>query len=190
MHQTGCITIITCCTLLCVRAWVRACVCVHVRARAHVCAWGCFATSHIEAPTGTLNYENHVLTWRTRQGLVTTITSPTGSPSRGGDVTVYVLDINQPSSPTPFFLFCSCVCFCLYGPFNCISFHKFSQQLFAFSICSSGLISALLVLSTIYLCMKVFPSPDIILRGWLGSKRQLASYYNYIILSLFTEQGL
>ena len=28
---------------------------------------------------------------------------PTGSPSRGGDVTVYVFDINQPSLPTPFY---------------------------------------------------------------------------------------
>ena len=28
---------------------------------------------------------------------------PAGSPSRGGDVTVYVLDINQPSLPTPFY---------------------------------------------------------------------------------------
>ena len=27
------------------------------------------------------------------------------------------------------FLFCSCVYFCLYCPFNCISFHKFSRQL-------------------------------------------------------------
>ena len=27
---------------------------------------------------------------------------PAGSPSRGGDVAVYVLDINQPSLPTPF----------------------------------------------------------------------------------------
>ena len=45
------------------------------------------------------------------------------------------------------FLFCSCVCFCLYGPFNSISFHKFSRQLFAFSLCSSGLNSALLILS-------------------------------------------
>ena len=26
-----------------------------------------------------------------------------------------------------------------YGPFNCISFHKFSRQLSAFSLCSSGL---------------------------------------------------
>ena len=61
------------------------------------------------------------------------------------------------------FLFCSCVYFCFYGPFNCISFHKFSQQLSVFSLCSSGLISALLVLSTIYLFMKVSFSPDIIL---------------------------
>ena len=28
--------------------------------------------------------------------------SPASSPSRGGDVTVYVYDINQPSLPTPF----------------------------------------------------------------------------------------
>ena len=70
------------------------------------------------------------------------------------------------------FLFCSCVCFCLYHPFNCISFHKFSQQLSAFSLCSSGLISALLVLSTIYLLMKVSLSPDINLCGGLGLKRQ------------------
>ena len=28
---------------------------------------------------------------------------PAGSPSRGGDVTVYVCDINQPSLPTPFY---------------------------------------------------------------------------------------
>ena len=55
-------------------------------------------------------------------------------------------------------LICSCVYFCLYGPFNCISFYKFSQQLSAFSLCSSGLISTLLVLSTRYLFMKVPPS--------------------------------
>ena len=28
---------------------------------------------------------------------------PAGSPSRDGDVAVYVLDINQPSWPTPFY---------------------------------------------------------------------------------------
>ena len=88
-----------------------------------------------------------------------------GLPSCGGDVAVYVFDINQPSWPTPFFLFRSCVYFCLYGPFNCISFHKFSRQFSVLLLCSSGLISALLVLSTIYLFMKSSLSPDIILCG-------------------------
>ena len=61
-------------------------------------------------------------------------------------------------------------------PFNCISFHKFSRPLSAFSLCSSGLISALLILSIIYLFMKVSVSPDItILCGWLGLKHQLTN---------------
>ena len=47
------------------------------------------------------------------------------------------------------FLFCSCVYFCLYGPFKCISFHKFFPQLSGFLLCSSGFISTLLVLATI-----------------------------------------
>ena len=34
---------------------------------------------------------------------------------------------------------CSCVCFCLHGPFNCIWFHKFSRQLSAFSLSFSVL---------------------------------------------------
>ena len=73
---------------------------------------------------------------------------PAGSPSHGGDVAVYVFNISQPSLPTPFYSVL--VCFCLYGPLKCISFHIFSRQLSAFSFCSSSLISALLVLSTIY----------------------------------------
>ena len=56
---------------------------------------------------------------------------PASSPSRGGDVTVYVYDINQ-----PFFLFCSCVYFCLYGPLDCSSFQKCSRKLSVFSLCS------------------------------------------------------
>ena len=60
------------------------------------------------------------------------------------------------------------LCLCLYDPFNCISFHKFSRQLSAFSLCSSGLIFALLVLLTIRHFMKVSFSHDIILCGWLG----------------------
>ena len=59
----------------------------------------------------------------------------------------FMSDINQPSLP----LFCSCVYFCLYGPFNRISFHKFSRQLSVFLLCSCSVISALLVLSTISL---------------------------------------
>ena len=58
---------------------------------------------------------------------------PAGSPSRGGDVKVCVFDINQSCLPTPFTLF-----FCLflsYGPFTCISFHKFPRQLSVFSLC-------------------------------------------------------
>ena len=77
---------------------------------------------------------------------------PAGSPSRDGDVVVCVKDVNQPSLSTPFY---SCAYFCLHGPFNCISFHKFSRQLFAFLLCPSGLNFALMVLSTIYLFMKV-----------------------------------
>ena len=93
---------------------------------------------------------------------------PAGSPSRGGDVAVYVFDIHQPSLLTPLKKkkkICSCIYFCLYGAFNCILLHKFSQQLSAFSLGSSGLISAFLVHSTIYLFMKVSLSPDIILCG-------------------------
>ena len=100
--------------------------------------------------------------------------NPAGSPSCGGDVAVHVLDINQPSLPTPFF-FCSCVYFCLYCPFNCISFHKFFRQLSAFSLCSFGLISALLVFSGRYFFTKVSFSPDIILCGRLGLKHELTN---------------
>ena len=57
------------------------------------------------------------------------------------------------------FSFCSCVYFCLYSPFNCISFHKFSWQLSVFSLCSSGLISASVALSTVCLFMKISFSP-------------------------------
>ena len=66
---------------------------------------------------------------------------------------VYVLDINQPSLPTTFTLFLWL--FLSYDPFTCISFHKFSRQLSVFSLCSPSLISALLVLSTIYLFLQV-----------------------------------
>ena len=78
----------------------------------------------------------------------------------------------KPTELAHSFLFCSCVRFCLYGPFNCISFHKLSRQLPAFSLCSFCLLSALLVLSTIYLFTKVSLSPDVILCGWLSLQHQ------------------
>ena len=92
------------------------------------------------------------------------VTVPVNSPSCGGDVVVELAHS---------FLFYSCVSFSLYGSFNCISFHRFSRQLSAFSVCSSSLNSVLLVLLPIYLLVKVSRSPDIILCGWLGVKHQL-----------------
>ena len=64
---------------------------------------------------------------------------PMGSPSCGGDVTVYVW--HKPTELAHSFLFCSCVYFCLYGHFNFISFHEFSRQLSVFSLCPCGLSS-------------------------------------------------
>ena len=58
---------------------------------------------------------------------------PASSPSRDGNVAVYVFDINQPSLPTLFFEKILFLClFLSYSPFNYISFHKFSQQFSAF----------------------------------------------------------
>ena len=99
---------------------------------------------------------------------------PPGSPSRGGDVTVSVPDINQPSLPPPFYsLLVSVSVFITLS----IVFHSINSppKLPAFSLCSFGLISALLVFSTIYLFLKLFLSPDVILCGWLGLKHQLTN---------------
>ena len=72
---------------------------------------------------------------------------------------------HKPAELVHSFLLCSCVHVCLYGSFNYISFHKFSRQLSVFSFCSSSHISVLLVLSTIYLVMKVPFNFDVILCG-------------------------
>ena len=80
----------------------------------------------------------------------------------------------KPTELAHSFSFCSCVCFCLmalstvFHSINCPDDSPFSH-------CSSGLISASLVLSTLYLFMKVFLSPDIILGGWLGLKHHLTN---------------
>ena len=97
---------------------------------------------------------------------------PAGSPSRGGDVTVDVTDVNQPSLPTPFYsvLVPVFVFMALSTLFHSINSPDNSSL---FSLSSSVLNSALLVLSTIILFMKVSLSPDVILCGWLGLKHQL-----------------
>ena len=114
---------------------------------------------------------------------------PTGSPSHGGDVAIYVFDIKQPSLPTPFYSVLVS-CFCLYGPFNRTSFHEFSRQLFTFLLCFSGPTSTLLVLSTVYLFMKVSLSPDIILCGWLGLKYQQTNIHSRVEGFIATQPGL
>ena len=89
-----------------------------------------------------------------------------GTPWRGGDVALCVFDVNQPSLPTPFssVLVSVSVFMSLSTTFHFIIL----WQLSTFSLCSSGLISALLVLSTICLFVKVSFSPGIVLCGLLG----------------------
>ena len=79
---------------------------------------------------------------------------------------------HKPTKLAHSFLLCSYVYFCLYGPFNCISFLKLSRKLSAFSLCSSG---PVLPYWSFELClfMKVSLSPDIILCSWLGLKHLL-----------------
>ena len=64
-------------------------------------------------------------------------TVPTGSPSRGGNVTVHVCDINQPSLSTPFYsvLVSISVFMALSTVFRSIN----SPDNSVFSLCSSGL---------------------------------------------------
>ena len=91
---------------------------------------------------------------------------PASSSSRGGDVAVYVFDINQPSLPTPFhyvlvsisvFMALSTVFHSINAPDNSPLSHSVLPV--------TSRISTLLVLSTIYLFLKVSFSPDIILCG-------------------------
>ena len=88
---------------------------------------------------------------------------PTGSPSLGVDVVVYVKDKNQPSLPTPFYSVLVSV-----SVFTALStvFHSItSPDNSLLSHSSYGLISALLVPLTISKCnlfMKASLSPDYI----------------------------
>ena len=66
-------------------------------------------------------------------------------------------------------------------------FHSINS-LSVFSLCSSDLISVLLVLSSISLYESLL-SPDKIPSGWVGSKHQLSKWLNYIIVLLFLNTG-
>ena len=97
-----------------------------------------------------------------------------GSPSRGGDVAVYVCVINQPSLPTPFrsVLMSISIFMALSTVFHSINSPDHSPlSHFVLPV----QVPALLVISTISLFMKVFFSPDVILCGLLGLKLQLTN---------------
>ena len=88
-------------------------------------------------------------------------------------------DIKQPSLPAPFYSVLVSVS--VFMALSTISFLKLSRQLSVFWLCSSSLISALLVLLSTYLFAKVSLSPDIILCGWLGLKHELTFAANWLI---------
>ena len=98
---------------------------------------------------------------------------PAGSPSRCGDNAVCVPDINQPSLPTPFYSVLVSVSvfmtFLLYFIPWILPTTLHFLTLFFWSR------SALLVLWTIYLFMKVSLNPVIIFCGGLGLKHQLTN---------------
>ena len=91
-----------------------------------------------------------------------------GSPSRGGDVTVEVPDKNQPSLPHAFYcvLVSVSVFMALSTVFRSINSPDNSP------LSHSVLISALLILSTIYLFMKISLSPDVM---WLNGLKALTN---------------
>ena len=78
----------------------------------------------------------------------------------------------KPTELTHSFLFCSCVCFCLYGPFNSISFHEFFRQFcfltrfFRSYVCFLGLFNHTCLYESLL-------HPWFNLCGWLGLKHQL-----------------
>ena len=97
---------------------------------------------------------------------------PAGSPSRGEDVAVYVLDINQLSLPTPFHsvLVCISVFMTLSTVFQPINSPDKSPV-------SRSVLPVLFLpnwsFQLQYLFLKVSFSPNVILCGWLGLKHQL-----------------
>ena len=69
------------------------------------------------------------------------------------------------------FLFCSCVCFCLTGPFNSTSYSPDNSSL------SHSVLLVLILPYWSFICLfiKVSLSPDIILCGWHSLNHQLTN---------------
>ena len=107
------------------------------------------------------------------------------SSSWSGDVAVYVFDvfdINHRACPLLFVLF-----LCLFvslWPFPLYCIPWILQTTLCFLTLFFWSLSALVVLSTVYLFMKVSLSPDIILCGWLGLGHQLTNQLTYELLQL------
>ena len=106
---------------------------------------------------------------------------PAGSPSRNGDVAVCVLTWTNRSCPLLFIL--SLCLFLSLWPFQ-LYFIPLILLTAVFSLCSFSPISALLVLSSVYLFMKVSFSPDVIHYGWPDSTWHLwlQGYYDWLSL--------
>ena len=83
---------------------------------------------------------------------MTLFSIPLGSPSSGGDVAAYVFNICQSSLPTP--VYTVLVSVSVFLAFSTVFHFINSPNNSPFFLCSSGLISTLLVLSTIYLSLK------------------------------------
>ena len=102
--------------------------------------------------------------------------SPTGSPWRGGDVVVYVFDINLLSLPTPFF-YSVLVSVSVFIALSAVLHSKNSVTTLHFLTVLVVFFSAYWSFQVyIYLFMKVSFSPDVILCGWLGLKHQLTNW--------------
>ena len=93
----------------------------------------------------------------------------------------------KPTELAHSFYFSSCVYFCLYNPFDCISCYNFSRQLSAFSFYSSSLISALLVLPTIISPYETLLQPwynSLWLTGLKAPSNSLTISQNFLVVYL------
>ena len=98
---------------------------------------------------------------------------PAGLPSRGGDVAVYVFDINQSSLPTP--CYSILVSFSVFMALSTV-FHSLNSP--NNSPPSHSVLPVLLLpywSFQLYISYESFPQPYIMLCDWLGLKHQLTN---------------